>query len=70
MNMVKEKGFTDNYAGTTIQPHVSLCLINNVGIRVSLDGKRFQIESAAIWNIIIDNKLLGQAATFPTWSYL
>ena len=34
------------------------------GVRIALDGTRFNIQNADVWNVIIDGKLLGQAATF------
>lgn len=40
------------------------------GIRVALDGSRFRIDSAVVWNVLIDGQFLGQAATFPTWTSL
>eukprot|EP01038_Epipyxis_sp_PR26KG_P014324 gene14324-19215_t len=40
------------------------------GIRIGLNGRRFRIMNATVWNIVIENQLLGQAATFSKWEYL
>jgi len=41
------------------------------GIRISSTGKRFLVDQAIIWNIHKpDGTVLGQGATFSTWSYL
>ena len=41
------------------------------GIRISRSGKRFLVERAMVWNIQKpDGTMLGQAATFSTWTYL
>jgi len=51
----KEKNFTENYQG----------------IRVSLNGRKFQIEGATTWNLFDPKgKPAGQAATFSQWEYL
>ena len=51
----KEKNFTGNYQG----------------IRVSLNGRKFQIEGATTWNLVdLKGKPSGQAATFTQWEYL
>lgn len=34
------------------------------GVRISVDGTRFTIRDADVWNIVVDGQLLGQAATF------
>lgn len=34
------------------------------GIRIALDGKRFRISGASVWNVVIDGIYLGQAAAF------
>ena len=49
MQNVKTNGYVTNYSG----------------IRIACDQKtRFKIENAIVWNIVIDNELIGQAATF------
>lgn len=49
LDRVSAKGFIDDYAG----------------IRVRLDGTRFRIENAIVWNLIdADGKRHGQAAVF------
>ena len=53
-----------------IQEYEGISCIIYVGVRVALDGSRFQIDSAVVWNVIVDGQFLGQAATFPTWTYL
>lgn len=35
------------------------------GIRIALDGTKFKIADATVWNVVIDGVYLGQAATFP-----
>jgi MEKHLA domain len=50
-----QQGFIDNYSG----------------IRVSVKGKRFQIEGAILWNLIdaMDERV-GQAAMFERCRFL
>ena len=43
---------------------------NYQGIRIGLDKKKFIIKEAVVWNIIIDNQFLGQAATFVKYEYI
>ena len=41
------------------------------GIRISRSGKHFLVEHATVWNIQDpDGTMLGQAATFSSWTYL
>ena len=40
---------------------------NYQGIRIGLDGKRFRMKEASVWNVIVDGVLYGQAATFSKW---
>ena len=41
------------------------------GIRISLSGRRFEIHSALVWNIVDENgHAAGQAATFSDWTFL
>jgi len=55
MRTVREKGFIDNYAG----------------IRISGNGRRFEISNAVVWNIVdADDVLHGQAATFSQIEYV
>ncbi|RUS46154.1 MEKHLA domain-containing protein [Cohnella sp. AR92] len=50
---VRDKGYSNRYAG----------------IRVSRTGRRFRIEDAAIWNVMDERgRMLGQAASFPSWT--
>jgi len=48
MRQVTEKGVVTNYEG----------------IRIALDGERFRISDAVVWNIEVGGLYLGQAATF------
>jgi hypothetical protein len=53
LDTVARQGFIDDYRG----------------IRISKSGARFTIEQATVWNVIDDSgPLLGQAATFSTWT--
>lgn len=55
MEVVTRQGFFENYSG----------------IRVSKSGRRFEISSATIWNLISETgQLQGQAATFSEWKFL
>ena len=54
LKKVTENGFIDNYSG----------------IRISLDSTKFRIKEAIVWNIVIDNIKIGQAATFNSWEKL
>ena len=49
MMQVTANGVVDDYAG----------------VRIALDGTKFRIERATVWNIVVDNIYYGQAATFP-----
>jgi len=49
-----ENGYVDDYQG----------------IRIASSGKRFLIEQATVWNLVDEDKLVGQAATFDSWKYL
>ena len=52
---VTEFGFIDDYRG----------------IRISASGRRFEIRSAVVWNVIDQTGAhWGQAATFSHWDYL
>ncbi|HRF02477.1 MAG TPA: MEKHLA domain-containing protein [Pirellulaceae bacterium] len=54
MERTKRMGFVDDYQG----------------IRISATGRRFRIEQAILWNIELDGRLIGQAATFDRWTPL
>ncbi len=52
---VREKGYINNYSG----------------IRISSTGKRFQINSAIVWNVLDSSaKTIGQAVKFSDYKYL
>jgi PAS domain-containing protein len=41
------------------------------GVRISKNGKRFQIRNAIVWNLTDSNGIYqGQAACFSEWSFL
>lgn len=40
------------------------------GIRIGLNKVKFVIKEAEVWNIIIDNNYIGQAATFEKYEFL
>jgi hypothetical protein len=41
------------------------------GVRISADGRRFQIARAHVWNLVDeDGRRHGQAASFAEWRYL
>lgn len=41
------------------------------GVRISATGRRFNIHDVTIWNVTDSSgRALGQAATFPRWTYL
>ena len=48
MKEVKERGIATGYDG----------------VRIGLNGERFKMLNASIWNIVIDGHFIGQAATF------
>jgi PAS domain S-box-containing protein len=53
LDAVTTNGFIDNYRG----------------VRITKSGRRFWIEKAIVWQLVDDHgQLLGQAATFSTWS--
>lgn len=55
LSQVREHGITRQYTG----------------VRISKSGKRFLIENATVWNVTDDEgRLLGQAATFASWTHL
>ncbi|MFC3804242.1 MEKHLA domain-containing protein [Cohnella sp. GCM10012308] len=55
MDNVRIKGYSDGYEG----------------VRISGSGKRFRIEQAVVWNLIDDKGAYrGQAAMFPSWTWL
>lgn len=40
------------------------------GVRISITGRRFLVESALVWNVVdADQKPHGQAATFSRWTF-
>lgn len=54
LHQVSTAGFIDNYSG----------------IRISRTGKKFWIEQAIVWNLLIDGEYFGQAATFQHWRFI
>lgn len=55
LDAVTRNGFSDNYSG----------------VRISKNGRRFQILRATVWNLVSENgDLCGQAATFSEWRRL
>lgn len=55
LQSVASKGFMDNYSG----------------IRISKNGRRFEISRAIVWNLISETgEPCGQAATFSEWKFL
>ena len=53
LSRVMVEGFCDDYAG----------------IRIAASGRRFQIRSATVWNVLDrEGRRVGQAATFAEWS--
>jgi MEKHLA domain len=52
---VAARGFMDNYSG----------------VRISKNGRRFEISRAIVWNLVTENgEPCGQAATFSEWKFL
>ena len=56
LKQVHEKGIIQEYSG----------------IRIALDQRRFKMINGTIWNLkpaegLLDNNLIGQAATFSSW---
>lgn len=55
LEAVTARGFTDNYSG----------------IRISKNGRRFEIFRAIVWNLITEKaEPCGQAAMFSEWKFL
>ena len=55
LEIVTSKGFMDNYRG----------------VRISKNGRRFEISRAIVWNLISEKgEPCGQAATFSEWKFL
>lgn len=55
LETVTRQGFIDNYSG----------------VRISKSGRRFEISSAIVWNLVSEaGEPVGQAATFSEWKYL
>ena len=54
MNEVTKNGIVNNYSG----------------IRIGLNKVKFRIKQASVWNVIIDNNFIGQAATFDSYDFL
>jgi hypothetical protein len=55
LEAVTRKGFSDNYAG----------------IRISKNGRRFEISRATVWNLVSETgEPCGQAATFSEWKFI
>jgi len=55
LEAVASKGFMDDYSG----------------VRISKNGRRFEISRAIVWNLISEaGEPCGQAATFSKWKFL
>ena len=55
LEIVTRQGFIDNYSG----------------VRISANGRRFEIAQAIVWNVSDhEGRALGQAATFDRWTRL
>jgi hypothetical protein len=55
LEAVTHKGFCDNYSG----------------VRVSKNGRRFEISRAMVWNLVTETgERYGQAATFSEWKFI
>jgi hypothetical protein len=55
LEAVTHKGFSDNYSG----------------VRISKNGRRFEISRATVWNLVSETgEPCGQAATFSEWKFL
>jgi len=55
LRRVRDNGFIDDYSG----------------IRISLNGRRFRINQATVWNVLDETgAYAGQAATFSSWEFL
>ncbi len=47
------------------------CIDDFTAVRISKQGRRFQIEHATLWNVTDEHGILkGQAAVFPEWRFL
>jgi len=40
------------------------------GVRITNQGKRFQIKDAIVWNVVDQDRHYGQAALIRDWTYL
>ena len=55
LEQAKKQGYIENYQG----------------VRISSQGRRFFIKQATLWNLTDElNQKCGQAATFPSWTWL
>jgi hypothetical protein len=55
LEIVTRNGFIDDYSG----------------VRISKNGRRFEISRATVWNLISEmGEPCGQAATFSEWKFL
>jgi hypothetical protein len=55
LEAVTRQGYIDNYTG----------------VRISKNGRRFEISRATVWNLVSDTgEPCGQAATFSEWKFL
>lgn len=55
LEVVTVKGFMDNYSG----------------VRISKNGRKFEISRATVWNLISETGApSGQAATFSEWKFI
>jgi len=55
LDSCEEKGFVDDYHG----------------VRVTSDGRRFNISNCVLWNVLDDTHgKIGQAASFSEWEWL
>ena len=54
LKQVAENGYADDYTG----------------VRISNEGRRFQINNATVWNVINQDRYYGQAALICDWAFL
>ncbi|MEM7595341.1 MAG: MEKHLA domain-containing protein [Cyanobacteria bacterium P01_A01_bin.83] len=55
LRQAQEQGYIDNYQG----------------VRIANNGKKFLIEQVTLWNLTDESgQQCGQAATFPSWTWL
>ena len=54
LEKVLENGYVDDY----------------IGVRITNQGKRFQIKDAIVWNVVDQDRHYGQAALIRDWTYL